>query len=141
MKLATLMNAFPSLILRSPLHGLMSDRFLLLSWTGHKTGRSYTTPVAYAELDGRVVMTTDDAWWRNFQRPSRVHLRLRGREVPGTAVAITDQHETRRALGTLIGQQPTYPRLARIAVDADGRPDLDAAIADGRVLVAVEVSP
>ena len=139
MKPATFVNAFPSLVLRSPLHGLMSHRFLLLSWTGHKTGRRYTTPVAYAELDGRVVMTTDDAWWRNFERPAPGRLRLRGRDVPGTAVAVSDPQETRRALGMLIERQPTYPRLARMTVATDGRPDLDAAIADGRVMVAVEV--
>jgi hypothetical protein len=41
-----LMNKFPAMLLRSPLHGLMSKRFLLLTFTGRKSGRKHTIPVA-----------------------------------------------------------------------------------------------
>lgn len=37
------MNAFPTLLLRLPLHRVLSSRYLLLSFTGHKTGRRYIT--------------------------------------------------------------------------------------------------
>ncbi len=139
MRRSAVINAVPSLILRSPLHALMSERFLVLTWQGRKTGRTYSTPVAYAVVDGRIVMTTDDRWWLNFQRPAPVELMLRGRSVSGTAVAIPDQWEVRRALDTLVAQQPAYPKLARMPLLASGDPDLDAAIAAGRVLVSVEV--
>jgi hypothetical protein len=32
-------------LLRSPLHGFMDRSTLLLTYTGHKSGKAYTTPV------------------------------------------------------------------------------------------------
>jgi len=44
---ARVMNRIPATVLRSPLHPMMSGKYLLLSFTGRKSGRRYTTPVAY----------------------------------------------------------------------------------------------
>jgi hypothetical protein len=40
-------NDFMSWFLRSPLHGLLSNGMMLLTVTGRKTGKKYTTPVGY----------------------------------------------------------------------------------------------
>jgi hypothetical protein len=32
-------------LLRSPLHGLLSGMLMLLSYTGRKSGRTYTIPI------------------------------------------------------------------------------------------------
>jgi hypothetical protein len=41
------LNAGVGLLLRSPLHGLVSGRIMLLTVTGRRSGRLFTVPVSY----------------------------------------------------------------------------------------------
>jgi hypothetical protein len=52
-------------LLRSPLHGFMDRSTLLLTYTGRKSGKAYTTPVNYLR-DGDtllVVSSCKHIWW------------------------------------------------------------------------------
>jgi hypothetical protein len=40
-------NGFMRAILRSPLHGLVSNNVILITFTGRKSGNTYTMPVNY----------------------------------------------------------------------------------------------
>ena len=75
MKLA---NQVPAMILRSPVHGMLSSRYLVLEFTGRKSGRRFRTPVAYIRDGKRILLTTDSPWWRNITTPAPVRLWLRG---------------------------------------------------------------
>ncbi len=66
-RLSHLMNRVPQLLLRSPLHGLMSSRYLLITFTGRKSGKQYTTPVAYLGEGDTIILTTDSPWWKNLR--------------------------------------------------------------------------
>jgi deazaflavin-dependent oxidoreductase (nitroreductase family) len=132
------LNQFPKAILRSPLHSLMSRRFLLLSFQGRKTGRRYQLPLAYLRRNGNVIMTTDSGWWRNLKGGRPVQLQLTGRTLKGTAWAVTDDAEVGAALRELLAAQPSYARLAGLHTNADGSLDLAQAARD-RVLIHVEL--
>ena len=56
-----MMNKLPLFLLRSPLHGVMSKRVLLVTFTGRKSGKAYTTPVSYMR-EGDIVFFTDSPW-------------------------------------------------------------------------------
>ena len=60
------MNAVPRLVLRSPLHGLMDGKVLLLGFVGRRSGRRYTTPMSYVRAGDEVLMTTEAPWWKNL---------------------------------------------------------------------------
>ena len=88
-------------ILRSPVHWLLSRGLMLVTITGRRTGRRYTIPVGYHELSDAIVVLVSDAanrsWWRNFQQPGLVQLRVRGRIVPARAQVLpVDDPEFRR---------------------------------------------
>src|SRR5829696_3572442 len=78
-------------LLRSPAHGLLSKRLLLITVTGRRTGRRFTIPVAYEESGGVVLIQPSaperKVWWRNLRGGAPVRLRLRGRDRTGHAVA------------------------------------------------------
>jgi len=57
-----IINPLMKLLLRSPLHTLVSGSLLLLTFTGTKTGNEYTTPVGYWVKDGRLIVTTHSPW-------------------------------------------------------------------------------
>ena len=63
-------NKFPMLLLRSPLYDLMSKSVLLLTFTGYKSGKKYTTLVTYLREDDEVLMTTASPWWKNLRGES-----------------------------------------------------------------------
>ncbi|WP_436908611.1 nitroreductase/quinone reductase family protein [Halosimplex marinum] len=78
-------------LLRSPLHGLVSDSLVLLTFTGRESGDEYTTPVGYwVDDDGRLVVTTQSPWWRNLRGGRPVKVLLRGERYKGTATARPD---------------------------------------------------
>jgi hypothetical protein len=41
-------NAAMKFVLRSPVHGMVSQTVLLFTFTGRKTGKVFTTPVSYS---------------------------------------------------------------------------------------------
>jgi hypothetical protein len=73
------------LVLRSPLHPLLSGRLALITVTGRRTGRTYTIPVGYRREGATVTITVGaperKRWWRNLTNPAQVRIRLRGTEL------------------------------------------------------------
>jgi deazaflavin-dependent oxidoreductase (nitroreductase family) len=74
-------------LLRSPLHFLVSHGLMLITVTGRKTGRQYTTAVAYVRDGKRVVFFSGRhlLWIKNLEGGAPVRLLLRGKDVPATA--------------------------------------------------------
>lgn len=90
-------NQLVAALLRSPLHGLVSGRLLLITVTGRRTGAEHTLPVGYREDDGRltipVLWPERKLWWRNLRDGAPVRLRLRGEDRAGRAQALTDDQK------------------------------------------------
>ena len=53
--LPALFNPFMKTVLRSPLHGMISRRLLLITFTGRKSGKVFTTPISY-EQEGATLL-------------------------------------------------------------------------------------
>jgi hypothetical protein len=56
--LIKLQNPMMRWLLRSPLHGLVSKVYLLLSVTGRKSGKVYVVPVQYAQQGDTLLILT-----------------------------------------------------------------------------------
>lgn len=140
-----LANRFPILLLRSPLHGLLSDGVLLITFTGRKSGRPYTTPINYLRDGDTVDLTTDSPWWKNLRGGVPVALRIAGWDYRGTAEPVTDPVEVERVLRAMLARFPRYGKPANIRTGPDGQPleeDIARAIQrDGRVVVRVRLVP
>ncbi|MCB9423411.1 MAG: nitroreductase family deazaflavin-dependent oxidoreductase [Ardenticatenaceae bacterium] len=110
-------------ILRSPVHRLVSKTFLLISFTGRKSGKTYTTPVSYSQEGDEVVIFTHANWWKNLRGDAPVTLRLRGREIRGTAVPIaTDKKAVADGLTTHLRQAPYDAQFYGVTFDEQGNP-------------------
>jgi deazaflavin-dependent oxidoreductase (nitroreductase family) len=138
----SLVNRVPAAILSSPMHGLLSGKRLVLSFTGRRSGTRYATPVNYLQRGSEVLITTDHGWWHNLDGGAPVGLRLRGRKLRATAEAVRDHDRVVDALTAIVRDHPPYGRWANIRVGADGTPeaaDIRAEVARGRVLVRVHL--
>jgi len=85
-------NDFVKFFLRTPLHVFLGDT-LLITVTGCKTGRKYSTPVGfYRDEDCLWVMTNRDrTWWRNVTNGANVTLLLKGKTMDAFAEAELDE--------------------------------------------------
>lgn len=80
-----LANAIATAILRSPWHGMRSERLLLLTFTGRKSGKEFTTPLRYVQEGETLRMTVVYPWWKNLVGGATVRVLLRGKIRSGTA--------------------------------------------------------
>lgn len=89
-------NPAIKLLLRSPLHPVLSGGLTLITVTGRRSGRKFTFPVSYSRPSpDRVKIEVGwpgrKKWWRNLRgEGGLVGLRLRGKERTGHAVAHGD---------------------------------------------------
>ena len=121
-----MLNKTMKFVLRSPLHGLISKYLLLITFTGRKSGKTYTTPVSYAQEDGQVTIFTHANWWKNLRGGSPVLLRLRGRDVEGQAETIVEnKQEIADALAAHLRKSPFDARYYDVTFDDNGDPNLD----------------
>ena len=89
-------NTFMRPLLRSRL-GRRMDDLALLSFTGRRSGRLYTVPVGYHELDGHGVVMTASPWRANLRGGADVEVVHNGRRIPMRAES--DRGPARRGAG------------------------------------------
>lgn len=119
MTIRRLGNGFVRALLRSPLHGLLSGSLLLVTYTGRRSGRTFTIPVMYVEDAGALVVyvgqSPERVWWRNLRSGAQVDVRLRGQDFTGLGSAVAGSTGLRK------GYLARFPRAAK-ALAADPAP-------------------
>ncbi len=133
-------NMLPGLILRSPIHRLMSKKVMLLTFTGRRSGKRYTTPVAYVQVGEALLAGTERPWARNLRGGARVGVRLRGEHRSGVADVIDDEAGMSEAYAAILKADPGYTRFVGVKLGPDDRPDPAAvALARQRGLVVIRI--
>ena len=117
-------NDFMAWVLRSPLHGLLSNGMMLITITGRKTGKTYTTPVGYYMEDGAmwVITSRERTWWRNLQGGAKVDLLLKRKPVKGFADVELDERSVEAGIVEYLRHIPQAAKPMKIRVE-NGRPD------------------
>lgn len=136
-------NPVISFLLRSPLHGLLSRNMLLITVTGRKSGKSYTTPVGYVRVGDEfvIVSSPDRSWWKNLRGGAPVSVRVQGRRLIGTGRAIEEATEVTAGLIELLKTAPSYQKYLGVSLTPDGLPRDPAALsAAARARVMVKIS-
>jgi hypothetical protein len=85
-----LANPIMRRMLRSP-KAKIGDMILLVTFTGRKSGKRFTTPVGYRKVGpNTLVLFTDSPWYKNLLGGAPVTVMVKGKEMSGWAVA--DNH-------------------------------------------------
>ncbi len=130
-------------VLRSPLHGLVGKGFLLINYTGNKSGKKYSVPVSYLE-DGDDYLVTSlrkRKWWRNFRGGAQVTLHVNGRKVAAIAEAITDPEAVTKDLTTYLENLRFVARSLKIDIDENGRANMEQVMKEAETRVMVRIKP
>ena len=94
-------NAFMRPLLRSSV-GAKIHELALLEFTGRLSGKRYTVPVGYHELDGDVLILTASGWRANLRGRADVELIHDGEPRRMRAELIEDADEVARIYSALI---------------------------------------
>ena len=96
MTINDLYNPLVKFVLRSPLHPLISKSILLISFTGRKSGKPYSTPINYVREGDTITLIgkRSRAWWKNLQGGAPVTVLVQGKEQSGAAEAVTPDDQT-----------------------------------------------
>jgi deazaflavin-dependent oxidoreductase (nitroreductase family) len=136
-------NDFMAWMLRSPLHGMLSGSTALITVTGRKTGKKYTTPINYFEEDGYlwVVSNRDRTWWKNVQGGADVELLLKRSLVHGHAETEMDSKSVEEHLCTYIQRMPQAAKPLGVRM-VDHQPNAEdiARAAKDRLFVRIRTS-
>jgi deazaflavin-dependent oxidoreductase (nitroreductase family) len=133
-------NLVVSLLLRSPLHSLVSESVMLLTFTGAKTGNEYTTPVGYWVKDGCLIVTTHSPWWRNLKDGQPVLMRVQGQRREGVATPYSASEDVARYMQAFINRRGMgAARRLGIRIHGEREPTLDELEAGVEGLVVIEI--
>ena len=87
------LNKVMSTIVRSPLHGMVSKSIMLITFTGRKSGKTYSTPISYTQNDDVVTAFTHAKWARNLEGGAPVTLTIKNKAVQGQATVVSDDKD------------------------------------------------
>jgi deazaflavin-dependent oxidoreductase (nitroreductase family) len=128
------------LVLRSPVHGMVSKTILLITFTGRKSGKTYTTPVSYSQSGDQVTIFTHATWWKNLRGEAPVTLRIRGREVHGLAEPVAgDQKAIAAGLSQHLQKVPSDARWYGVTFDEQGNPSAEEVEKAAQTVVMIRI--
>lgn len=117
-------NTMMSYLLRSPLHGMVSDKILLITFTGRKSGKSYSTPVSYTRRNGEVLIFTHGQWWKNLRGGATVNVRVQGKELQCYAEPVaSDPITIEEGLTDHLRHVPGDAKFYNVTLDKAGIPN------------------
>lgn len=123
-KSMALLNRMMTVVLRSPLHGMVSKQVMLITFTGRKSGKAYTTPVSYLREGDEVTAFTHGKWWVNLRDGAPVTLRIKGVDHKGHAQATAEpKSEVADCLGHFLNAIRSDAKIYGVTFDPDGKPN------------------
>jgi alkanesulfonate monooxygenase SsuD/methylene tetrahydromethanopterin reductase-like flavin-dependent oxidoreductase (luciferase family) len=132
-------NPFVVALLRSPLHGVLSKQVMLLTFTGRKSGKTFTIPVEYCQEGSLLTIWSGHRWPANLRGGAPVAIRLRGRQRTAWADAIDDPDELLAEVDRYVARYGRKGAGLRIGVVLDVQPPLSreelAGTLQGRVVI------
>lgn len=136
-------NVLARAVLRAPLlHRLVSNRMLIITVTGRRTGKRYRVPVGYVGIGRRLLIGTGGNWVRNLRPDTPVEVSVRRQTMQMLPQVIDDMDTASELYGDIIRHNPMHGRYAKIRLDPDGRPNRgDLAAALKRGVRVVELQP
>ena len=136
-------NDFMAWLLRSPLHGMLSNGMMLITITGRKSGKTYTTPVGYyVEGDYMWVITSRErTWWKNLQGGAKVDMLLKRKPVTGFADVDLDEKSVLARMPEYLRHIPQAAKQMKVRM-VDGKPNPQdiATTAKDRLFVKIKLN-
>lgn len=113
-----IVNPVVRLLLRTPLHDLVSGRVAEVSVRGRRSGRRIRVPALYVQDGDTVTVVSRRArlWWRNLEDDPSLSVRLRGAEYGARAQVSRDRGQVETAVRAIGGGRLVIPVQDAVAI-------------------------
>jgi deazaflavin-dependent oxidoreductase (nitroreductase family) len=103
------------------LRRLLGRMFAVITVTGAKSGKRYTTPVQFMRLDDDYVVLSQQhrIWWRNLRTRPEVTLKVGGENIVGRA-HIPEADDAHPVLAACLATNPRVAKFYGIEPDPEG---------------------
>ena len=134
-------NPIVRLILKSPIHFLISHQILLFRVIGRRSKKIFEIPASYAHINDSLVCVTlrENLWWKNFKDIETQEIYFKGKKInKNISINFTDNAFVRDKLKELIEHNPIDAFFAGVKLDKNKVPnsaDLDKAAALHTVII------
>jgi deazaflavin-dependent oxidoreductase (nitroreductase family) len=127
--LMKLSNGLIKVLLQSPLHKMISANIMLVTVTGRKSGKTYTTPVNYVQDRNIVYVTSrrERTWWRNMRHGAEAILRLRGQDFIAAGEVLEEEQSVAAQLVDYLSRVPHYARYFGVSLSSEDKINLEEA--------------
>lgn len=137
-------NPLLKLLLCSPWHWVASGSILLITVTGRKSGKRYTTPVNFVQEEGQLLVLSHQhrTWWRNVRGGAAVTIRWRGKKINSTATVLEEPTAVAPYFERYLTAVPQYASAFAVKLDEEKLPlreDIERAV-QGKVMVLIAVA-
>jgi len=139
-------NPFVLFTLNSPLHSMLSERLILITYTGKKSGKKHSLPVQYAESHNELIVVAGyhqhKKWWRNLLHQSTINICYRGKWFEASAKAFDGDVEViTPLLPDYLKRFPASARIRGLTLDSSGNIEDQAKLAEeAKKTVMVKIS-
>jgi hypothetical protein len=115
------MNRLIRPLLASPLHGILSKRLMLLTYTGRRSGRRITIPIGYFDGEPGTVLalSSTTTWVSNLRDGRTVRLRIRGRDHDAVPTVLQDTETFAR----FVEDSPGAAKITGLPADRKPTPE------------------
>jgi deazaflavin-dependent oxidoreductase (nitroreductase family) len=124
-------------LLRRNWMGGMSNVIMVITTTGHKSGKQFSTPIGYIRDGDDFVSLNPNGvgnWYKNVLANPDVMLNVKGQDYRARGTHITDQQEKERLFEVFKRDHTAaFPRLFGVSVDAPA-PELAKALASREMI-------
>jgi deazaflavin-dependent oxidoreductase (nitroreductase family) len=107
-------------LLRRGWMGKMDDFVMIITTTGRKSSKKYTTPIAY-QRDGEHIIAINPGnsnWFHNVAANGEAVLEIQRQEIPVTGVVVKEDQERQRIFNLYRQNPSTFERLFKVPANA-----------------------
>jgi deazaflavin-dependent oxidoreductase (nitroreductase family) len=119
-RIAKAAMSFQVWLLRHGLLGSLADEIMVITVTGRKTGRQYSTPIGYLR-DGETIiaLSRGSNWFKNAVASGRAQVEIKKQTMNVRVEAVQDQAERERIFALYKRERArNFARLFGVPVDA-----------------------
>jgi deazaflavin-dependent oxidoreductase (nitroreductase family) len=138
----TIVNPLIKLLIRTPLHKLVDDGVVLITYTGRKSGKTITVPVNYLQVghDLHIISFRSRNWWRNIKGGASVDVQLKGKRRSGWAVLVEKPLSVAKELDLFCRRNPDYANHLGLEKIENGKQSQIGLLKAAREQVAVKIT-
>jgi deazaflavin-dependent oxidoreductase (nitroreductase family) len=133
-------NPIMKWLIASPLHFFVSKNTMLITYTGRKSGKTYSTPINYLRDGNHLYATSrrERVWWRSLRDGSPVRLLVQHKEIRAVPRLYEQQAEVEAQLYAYFKLAPKLARYYQVGLESSGMPKAEDIARAAASVVVVE---